>query len=89
MKYPDDDHLLGLVIVLVLVLWAAVSFAGGLEQSPGPRLPDDPDQLTWTWQQHTWALVHQFADAFVPIIALALAGAGGALWNKKKNATDR
>ena len=82
------DDAWALAIVIVLVLWAATCFAGFPgEQTPGPRLADDPDQLTWTWQQHTWQLIHQFADAIVPVLALALAGAGGAFFHKRKKTT--
>lgn len=68
---------------LLSVLWD-VSWAGPLQQTPGPRLPDDPDQLTWTTQQHVWYLIHQFSDAFIPVLALAVAGAGGAIWSRRK-----
>jgi hypothetical protein len=75
-----------LVVVLLAVLLVAVAQAGGFpgQQDPGPRQPNDPDQLTWTTSQHLWYLVHQWSDALVPVLALAAAGAGGAWWSKRK-----
>jgi hypothetical protein len=71
---------------VIVVLWVAVAFADFPgEQTPGPRLAEDPDQLTWTTSQHVWSLVHQFADALVSVLALAIAGAGGALWRRKRD----
>jgi hypothetical protein len=71
--------LLILLTVLVYESWAG--------QVPGPRAPDDPDQLEWTTADHVWALVHQFADAFIPVLALAIAGGAGAVWHRKQGSS--
>lgn len=73
-----------MLVALLLVACVAEAQERYPGQYTGVPVGDEWDKANWTTEQHIWYFVHQFGDVFFPALALAAAGAGGALWNKKR-----
>lgn len=76
---------LGMIALVVDVVLAQERYPG---QQPGVPLPGEWDKLNWTWQQRCWYYVDRLMNHLIPVVGLAVAGAGGAVLHRRRSSSS-